>query len=426
MIYRKICTEDEINLFMEKPTQFINTLSQKGYPIVRTGIGGEEYAFVFEPKYVKKILECRETGRTNFSKLFEPIAGGSLILNDGDIWKKQRKMVASFFNLSQININEIENIAKKALTEWNHACTNNMPVDAVEAIKIYCMNVLSFIIYGKNESREKLEEINQNWVIALEAVTQKMSETSECMETNSKMQMACNRIEEIMYSIIDEKIKGGATGEDFLSYLIRQGGEEISQDSVKRQIMREIKGLYIAGFETIAGALSWFISELARDSYYQDTCRGEMEAMQYSQDVGMVRNCFYESIRLHPPLVFIDRRLFVDISFEEGDFLEMGTDVLICPYALHRDPMYWEDAATYKPERFEGKVEKDFSFSFLPYGGGQMKCMGEQLSIVERNVLFKMILRDFKFSLDESVPVVEDNKLVHKPKSVIINLSRNE
>lgn len=62
------------------------------------------------------------------------------------------------------------------------------------------------------------------------------------------------------------------------------------------------------------------------------------------------------------------------------------------------------------PNRFgplEGPIPNEVTenFSYLPFGGGRRKCIGDQFALFEALVALAMLLRRYEFMLDTSKPV---------------------
>ncbi|KAJ0785669.1 putative cytochrome P450 [Helianthus annuus] len=55
-----------------------------------------------------------------------------------------------------------------------------------------------------------------------------------------------------------------------------------------------------------------------------------------------------------------------------------GTMVLVNAWAIHRDPMVWDDSLSFKPERFENMANE--GYRFIPFGMGRRQCPGSSLA----------------------------------------------
>jgi cytochrome P450 len=57
--------------------------------------------------------------------------------------------------------------------------------------------------------------------------------------------------------------------------------------------------------------------------------------------------------------------------------IEAGTPVILPVYGLHRDPKYFDDPNSFKPERFIGtNKEKIVKYTYMPFGEGPRACLG--------------------------------------------------
>ena len=421
---------EDMKMFLEDPISFLMKLRRAHKSIVNLQFGIGEYTLVFEPNFIEKIMENKNTGRTSFSTMFDPVAKGSIILNEGEQWRRQRKMLLPSFTPERFRTYEqaILDIAERHMDEWECKCMNSIEVDAKATITTYCMEVLTLFLYGKIESTGKLSVINENWNIALECFSEIMTtgedKDVELNDIHVRLEDASKAIERAMYIIIDEKIKSGTDTGDFLSYLVHykdQDGNRISKGQIKSELM----GLFMAGFETVASALTWFMYDIACNEEIQCKLKNELlrSEQQSFSNTGYLKLCFSETLRLHPPLLFIDRKLHEDI-FLDGCILTRGTEVLMSPYIVHIDPRYWDNPLKYDPSRFEDYDPSLEPYAYFPYGGGQMRCMGEQFAYLQRNILMTSIFKRFKFTLAPYYKVTDDNKLALKPNNLYLSLQR--
>lgn len=83
-----------------------------------------------------------------------------------------------------------------------------------------------------------------------------------------------------------------------------------------------------------------------------------------------------ETLRFAPPGWMGSRRLRQAINWN-GTLLPKGTLALYSPYLSARDPQYWDDAHSFKPQRWQNKPP---AWAYLPFGGGERLCLGMHLA----------------------------------------------
>lgn len=72
--------------------------------------------------------------------------------------------------------------------------------------------------------------------------------------------------------------------------------------------------------------------------------------------------------------------------------------VVACPYAVHRNPKYWANAAEFRPERW---ADADSQTPFLAFGWGEHKCVAAALSMrLVEQVLLQ--LQPYRIRIDDS------------------------
>lgn len=73
-------------------------------------------------------------------------------------------------------------------------------------------------------------------------------------------------------------------------------------------------------------------------------------------------------------------------------------------YALTRDERYWEEPEKFNPYRFldeNGKLKKNMTDKFYPFGMGSRRCIGEYLGRLMVFLFFSNLMHQCKF---EKVP----------------------
>ena len=112
-----------------------------------------------------------------------------------------------------------------------------------------------------------------------------------------------------------------------------------------------------------------------------------------------------ESMRLYPQPPVLIRRALEEVTLD-GYKIEPGTDFFISVWNLHRNPRLWENPDKFDPDRFplDERMPNEVTqnYAYLPFGGGQRKCVGDQFALFESIVTLAMVCRRFDFELDAS------------------------
>jgi cytochrome P450 len=84
-----------------------------------------------------------------------------------------------------------------------------------------------------------------------------------------------------------------------------------------------------------------------------------------------------EALRLWPVAWFLSRRPARPHEVA-GVVVTPEDDVVVCPYAVHRNPRHWDDPHSFRPERWASAPDPQ---AFLPFGWGPHRCVAGSLSM---------------------------------------------
>ena len=125
----------------------------------------------------------------------------------------------------------------------------------------------------------------------------------------------------------------------------------------------------------------------------------DLEKMKYLQPI------LKEAMRLHTPLpLLISRESTQDVNLMEYD-IAAGTQVIINAWAIGRDPSQWEEAETFRPERFlNSSIDyKGLNFEFIPFGAGRRGCPAIQFAIVINELVLANLVYKYDLALPDEV-----------------------
>ncbi|GJQ13003.1 hypothetical protein GpartN1_g4794.t1 [Galdieria partita] len=173
-----------------------------------------------------------------------------------------------------------------------------------------------------------------------------------------------------------------------------------------------------AGQVTTAVLLSWTLFELSIHPKVQEKLRKELQtlaainsetssSLPLQRDAELVQQLdkleyldavLHESLRLHPPVLFITRQAVQDDEIV-GYPISRGAIVNIPIVALHRDPEQWgSDAESFRPERFLSSENHNamqrHPMAWLPFLYGTRACTGQRFAMLEaKTILFELLTK---------------------------------
>lgn len=217
--------------------------------------------------------------------------------------------------------------------------------------------------------------------------------------------------------------------QDVLSLLSRatdEQGHQLTEDAIRDELVT----LMLAGHETTANALTWTWILLARSPEIRDKLDQELEQVLQGRAPSLAdlprlvytKMVWDESLRLYPPAWSLHTRLgSAEDLLPSGVRLPAGAYVLISPWTIHRDPRWFPDPEGFDPERFSPqKAPSRPAFSYLPFGGGGRRCLGESFAELEGVlVLATLASRKHLESADRS-PILPDALMTLRPKRPVL------
>jgi len=101
-----------------------------------------------------------------------------------------------------------------------------------------------------------------------------------------------------------------------------------------------------------------------------------------------------EVLRVYPPIWGYTRDLVEDDEIG-GFHIPGGSSIFMSPYVTHRHPEFWSNPDAFDPENFGSQAPKRHRFAYFPFGGGERKCIGFQLALLQMRVVVAMVAQHF-------------------------------
>ncbi len=205
-----------------------------------------------------------------------------------------------------------------------------------------------------------------------------------------------------LFEVIEKVLAHPAEG-SLVEMLIES---QVDQETVRDEILT----MLLAGHETTANALTFALDLLARHPDKAQQMRAELDrvlggrlpsAADY-RDLIYTRHVLEETLRLYPPAWAVGRKTLVDLDWDPYP-ISRGSILIAPQWLLHRDPRYFEDPLTFRPERWE--EERPAKFTYFPFGGGTRICIGEGFARMEAVLVLAVLGQRFQFGLINPEPL---------------------
>jgi cytochrome P450 len=215
------------------------------------------------------------------------------------------------------------------------------------------------------------------------------------------------KLDEYLFRIIRERrvaLSKGERKQDLLEMLIEAQDADTGGRMNDQQVRDEVSGIYGAGHETTALALTWAWHALNKHPDVLLKIRAEVDALGHDVQAGDLPNLPYtlavieETMRLYPPVP-----MTVRVAFEQtelgGTPIPKGNLIFIVIRNIHRHPAYWPDPLEFRPERFlpENKTSLNRN-AYMPFLSGPHMCIGNHFALMEGQLLLAMMVQKYDVS----------------------------
>jgi cytochrome P450 len=212
------------------------------------------------------------------------------------------------------------------------------------------------------------------------------------------------KLDEYLFRMIRERRAALAQGErknDLLEMLIEAQDADTGERMNDQQIRDEVSGIYGAGHETTALALTWAWHALNKYPDVLAKIRAEVDALGHAVQASDLPNLPYtlavleETMRLYPPVPMTVRFAFEETTLG-GTSIPKGNLVAISIRNIHRHPDYWQAPLAFQPERFlpenKGSLNRN---AYMPFLTGPHMCIGNHFALIEGQLLLAMMVQTY-------------------------------
>ena len=328
------------------------------------------------------------------------LLGNGLMVSEGELWKRQRRMIQPAFNQESIAalFKVIVAVNSRLLRKWQSAGERNESVNVTHDVSGMALEVALRFIFG-----EDYEEASSHFEILTVEQTRDMA-----------FARSFRALGKVILQFINQKRKESVPASDALGIMMQARDPQSGEPMPDRQIIDETLTLIVAGHETTASTLNWNWYLISQHPGVEQRLSNELETLTTSFEFDdlpkfpYARQIIEETMRLYPAGWSLSRKALGDDWL--GDyFVPAGTELYLPPYFIQRHPDLWEEPDRFDPDRFRPENSKHrHRMAMIPFSAGPRNCIGTHFARIEMQIHLMIIGRCLRLEYIASKPVELD------------------
>ncbi|XP_038985601.1 cytochrome P450 704B1 [Phoenix dactylifera] len=434
------------------------------------------FTYIADPANVEHVLK---TNFDNYPKgelyrsYMDVLLGDGIFNADGDMWRKQRKTASLEFaskNLRDFSTKVFREYALKLSNILCQLSINNQDMDMQDLFMRMTLDSICKVGFGveigtlsphlpDNSFAQAFDAANiivtLRFIDPLWRIKRFLRAGSEAL-----LERSIKAVDDFTYDVIRKRKaeieRARASGirevtvfhfkikHDILSRFIELGEVPDSSFSDEKSLRDVVLNFVIAGRDTTATTLSWFIYMLMTHPAVADKLYFELKAYEeerakeekvklisyvpndvksFSSRVNQfaellnydslgrlvyLHACITETLRLYPAVPQDPKGILEDDVLPDGTQVKAGGMVTYVPYSMGRMEYNWgPDAASFRPERWfkNGMLQSVSPFKFTAFQAGPRICLGKDSAYLQMKMTLAILCRFFTFALVPNHPV---------------------
>ncbi len=340
-----------------------------------------------------------------------PIVGLSVLTTVGTHHRRQRKLLMPPFHGEAIAAyrEQIREATARELDGW----TTGRPFAIAPAAQAITLDVIMAGIFGiEGDMTEAEAHLRERVLWLLRMSMTRIALVGELINAGRQepvglLKWALTSVDRAMYAVIAQRRADHVPGarNDILALLL-DARDEDGESLTDEELRNELLTLVLAGHETTANTIAWAFERLLRhpEAYdrLRDAVRSEDSSDRADQGDGNYLDAtIHEVMRVRPVVPIIGRR--ATVPWQLGDVVApRGARILVGIVVTHHRPDVYADPFRFDPERFMGV--KPSTSEWLPFGGGNRRCLGAALAMEEMRIVLGEIARRTDLAVTDAEP----------------------
>lgn len=404
-----------LNALLRNPMRFWTRVALQYGGIARVPLKGRHVYLISDPSLLYTLFV---TNRNKYRKNVRYKAavatfGRGLLLNEGEAWKRQRKITQPAFKSDYIDrqVPFMVALTNRCLDRWEALAGENAIRDVDPEFLRLSQLVAGHYLMGPGfdviaeRFHSAAVAIKDNWPLPPRNILASYIPRSKRAER--LLVEAIGNIENLLYEYFASHRQTDFENCGVLGMLVsssRAQGDEFDDRSLRDQLL----SLFFAGHETSAVSLSWIHYLLSQhhevrarvQREVRDVLDGRAPTAEDLPKLEYTEQVINESLRLNSPIHSLCRVALEDDDLD-GYFIPAGSTIYVSLYATHRLPELWPDPDRFDPDRFRPELRAARPrFAFIPFAAGHRNCVGANMAIAELKVVVALTAQRYVLDLE--------------------------
>ncbi|MDO5683229.1 MAG: cytochrome P450 [Propionibacteriaceae bacterium] len=376
---------------------------------LRLGVG--EMVIAMHPDAVR---EVNLTERRSFDKrksydgVRKYLTGEGLIASTGDLWKRQRKLMAPYFTprgvraYARVMLTDTLRVSER----WDGLADAGTTIEMGEEMMELTASIIVQALFGTSADHDivRLKDCVETMI---RFTTRRMGpHLPSWVPTRAVREYTAARDEVHAYIrrvIAERRAQVDPPADDLLAKLM-DARDDDGQPMSESLLRDESITMFFAGHETTARTMAATWAALAENPAVADRLGAEIDEVLGDRDptvedlhaLPYALQVVKEVLRLYPAAPFYVRDAVAPTQVS-GFGIKEGTPVMLAPYFTHRHPEFWDDPERFDPDRFTPVAEAGrHPQAYHPFATGERVCIGNHLSLLESHLLLVVLARRFR------------------------------
>jgi cytochrome P450 len=421
LVTKRFSLLGDVKEYVTSPIDYLAKKTKEYGDTFRFRIAGRYITFTGDPELIKEILQTKNKAfrKSKSYRKLELLLGKALFTSEGDYWLKQRRLIQPAFSNAKLAhyTTQIDKTCEDKFSQLN----TSQPVNIKDVFIDLTLEIITQCLLGIS-SKDETKKVNKHLPRALSYMLNRITSPLAPplwfpIKSNNNFKADVKELNNIISELIQRKKQD--LGQDLLSSLIEIEDEDTGEKMSNQQLIDETLTIFLAGHETTAITLTWFIYSLLKHPTYLDLVFEECKEKPFHELMGnsMLKACLNETMRLYSPIWVLGREPIQDLTINSYH-LRQKEGVIFSPYLIHRDERFWKNPKQFYPERF---INNEYNEEhFIPFGGGPRLCIGKHFSILEMVIIIQKMMTKLGKPFIQNLPKEEfEYSLTLRPKQKI-------